>query len=442
MLLAWALLASAAAAAEKPVTHRPAGHELSYQAMAAAGAVRPGLVVYLHGSGDDDGWAAVRRDYWPAVKQRNAVLIHPAGGSSRMWLAGEDRWLLAAIDDARKRYGTHPARTVLLGVSGGGQMALYLARRYPTRFACVITHGTNPVVTQGTKAVWFYPPRQGSRCSYFAANHMTQGAALLIWRQVRHAAAAYDVTVNVLPVTGKVRRYLALPSELRAHLDAALTGAAPKPLPDPQAAAVAAMFAPAVEELKTLLGEGLAAVEPLAGPPVSKAGEAVDLTVTAPAGYIRLTKKEAHTDPNRRPLTQVKMEHPDWPIVLRAEGRSTRKPWAEALSAETAATAARGMLYQTYWRGKLALGNRTWRLGVGSMTYPDRRRGWVSVLFISAAAPHTADGRQWVRVLVMDETQKPKAKELAALLKTALTGIRLRPGTKPPLNAATRPAKE
>ena len=228
---------------------------------------------------------------------------------------------------------------------------------------------------------------------------------------------------------------------MAAHLDAALAGKAPAVLPDPQAAAVAKMFAPAVGDLKKLLGTDFAALAPLAGEAVSKAGEAVDLTVTAPAGYLRLAKKEAHSDPDRRPISQVKLEHPDWPIVLRAEGRSTRKGWADAMASEAAAMAGRGMLYQSYWRGNLTAGGRTWRIGVGSMTYPDQRRGWVNVLFVSAAAPHSADGRQWMHVLVSDETQKPDARELTVLLKTALTSIRLRRGTKaPPNSATTRPA--
>ena len=64
------------------------------------------------------------------------------------------------------------------------------------------------------------------------------------------------------------------------------------------------------------------------------------------------------------------------------------------------------------------------------MTYPDQKRGWISVLFLSAAAAHSPDRRQWVRVLVLDETQQPDAKQLAQLLKAALTAVRLSPGTK------------
>ena len=96
------------------------------------------------------------------------------------------------------------------------------------------------------------------------------------------------------------------------------------------------------------------------------------------------------------------------------------------------------MLYQVYKTGRLTAGGRAWTYRIGSITYPDRRRGWVSTLFIHAAAPVGADARRWLAVLLTDETQQPDAKALAAALKTALATIK--PRRAPPATApAARP---
>ncbi len=420
-----------ARAADEPVVCQIAGQKLTYAALAPAGVEKPALVVYLHGGGEDDRWGRVRKDYWGALAKRGCVLIHPAGVSKRMWVAGEDKWILAAIGDARQRFGADPGKTVLLGVSGGGQMALYLADHYPDQFACVITHGANPIVVRGGKSEWFYPARsQVGKCSYFALNHITQGSALLTWRQVRHKAAGYGVRVNVLPVTGKVSHYLGAPPVVLAHLDAVLADKVPAVASDPQKAAVAKMFGTPVAELKALLGKPFATVKVPGGAAATKLGAPLNLTVAIPAGFTRKPEAELRRDASGKPLAQIKAESDLWPITLRAEARCTDKPRKAVVAAETAATVGRGMLYQQYHTQTLSIGRDRWDLVVGSMTYPDRKRGWVSVLFVSATTPHSPDRRQWLRVLLMDETQQPDAKELAGLLKVALTTARASAGTK------------
>lgn len=109
---------------------------------------------------------------------------------------------------------------------------------------------------------------------------------------------------------------------------------------------------------------------------------------------------------------------------------------ANVLAAEEKQTILRGMLYQVYHAGSLDAGGRTWQIKVGSITYPDRTRGWVSALFIHTAAAMKGDPRQWLEVTVIDETQQPDAGELAGILKTALAGIAA--GPAPP--AAPKPA--
>jgi hypothetical protein len=99
---------------------------------------------------------------------------------------------------------------------------------------------------------------------------------------------------------------------------------------------------------------------------------------------------------------------------------------ADVLSAEEGQTILRGMLYQVYRRGTLDVGGRNWSYKIGSITYPDRRRGWVSTLFLHAAAAVKNDPTQWLTVLVGDETQKPDAEELAGIFKTALVTLTAR----------------
>ncbi|KKK61402.1 hypothetical protein LCGC14_3014680, partial [marine sediment metagenome] len=137
-----------------------------------------------------------------------------------------------------------------------------------------------------------------------------------------------------------------------------------------------------------------------------------------------------------RPLTQIRLEHAKWPIRLRCGARATKTAMQKVLATEERATMARGMLYQVYRTGKLTAGGRTWRTRIGSITYPDRRRGWVSALFVHAAAPVAADGRRWLTVMLTDETQRPDAAELAKILKTALASIAAEPA--PPTTAPAR----
>ena len=131
------------------------------------------------------------------------------------------------------------------------------------------------------------------------------------------------------------------------------------------------------------------------------------------------------------PLTQIRIEHRKWPVYVRCDACATPKPMAQVVAAEERTTSSRGMLYQVYHRGSLSAGGRTWTMRIGSITYPDRRRGWVSTLFIHAAAGIARDPRRWIAIVVLDETQQPDAKELAGVLKTAAAGVTVVPARKP-----------
>jgi hypothetical protein len=161
---------------------------------------------------------------------------------------------------------------------------------------------------------------------------------------------------------------------------------------------------------------------------------------------------EEARDSANAPLTQLRLEHDKWPITLRVEGRATDKPMADVLAEEEKATVLRGMLYQVFQTGSVDASGRTWQYRIGSITYPDRRRGWISALFIHAATPagtvlsatrpattQTAEAKRWLTVQLLDETEKPDATELAGYFRTALEGLTAKPLAP---TTASRPASQ
>jgi len=431
----WAALVVAAACAGvapadeavKGVEHRLGGTDRTYEMVVpplpAERMKDMPLAVYLHPSGDPQLDRA-RRDYAPLLAKRGCLLAIPTSRSTRMWLEGEDKMVADVIADARTRYSVDPKRILLIGVSGGGQVALLLADRMPETFRAVVAVSTSPVVARDGKAGWFYPDRRVlKKCPYLVINHITQGSSLMYWRQVRAKLNPAGASISVLPVTGPVGHYLPPPPELGPWLDAVLAGKHPRPLPDPQKRAVAKMFAPAVAKLPKAFAKAARAGDAKSFKASGKGGV---LTVSAPGDFGH-EGKPATVDSTGAPLTQLRLAHAKWPITIRADARATGKPMKDVLAAEAAATAARGMLYQVYRTDELAVGRRRWRCTTGSITYPDRRRGWVSALFCHCATPVNDDPRRWVTVTVNDETQQPDPDELATILKTVLARVAVRP---------------
>ena len=125
-----------------------------------------------------------------------------------MWLSGEDKYVLDVIADVQTRYSVDAKRIILLGVSGGGQTALFLADHLPERFRALILVATSPVVIRGQRFTWFYPNRKVlKRCPYFVVNHITQGSSLMYWRQVQAKLNPAGASISILPVTGKYRAH-------------------------------------------------------------------------------------------------------------------------------------------------------------------------------------------------------------------------------------------
>ena len=387
------------------------------------------LVVYLHASTDAD-FERVKRDYWPMLRDRTCILALPQSKGKSSWLAGEEKYVVDVIEDVQKRYGVDPKRLILLGVSGGGQVALFLVDHEPNKYRAVIVVSTNPVVVRGSKALWFYPNRETlKQCPYFVMNHITQGSALMYWRQVRAKLAPAGASVSILPVVGPVSHYLSPPPHLRGWLDEVLAGKHPAPLADPQEAAVAKMFKDCAAALPKAIEQAAAAA---GAERIVKDGPKLRLTVEVPAAFER-SKAEDESDAAGRPITQVRIEHKEWPIHVRCDARVTEAVMEEVLAAEETQTIQRGMLYQLYHSGTMELAGRAWRLKIGSITYPDRRRGWVSGLFIHAAAPARQDPKQWLEVMVLDETQQPVAAELATVLRGVIGSVTVAaaPATRP-----------
>jgi len=430
-LLVAAGAASAASGAGRAATHVLAKLKRSYEVLLPASPAkgRP-LVVFLHGSGKPN-LDRFKADYGPLLTKRGCLVALPKTDNRLKWRYEDAGYITDVIGDVEKRYASDPNRVLLMGVSGGGQAALFLVDHAPERFRAVIVISANPVVIRGRHYEWFYPSKATAKtCPYLVVNHITQGAALQYWRQVRARRRGSGASISIVPVLGEVSHYLPPPKELGGWLDAVLAGKHPAPLPDPQKAAVAKMFAKATAALP----KAVAAAKPAAGAQtVSKEGEVFRLSAPAPPNFQRSQKKEDKADSADRPITQIRLEHEKWPIYVRCDARRTDQPMSAVLEAEEKQTILRGMLYQLYHTGRLDAGGRTWQMRIGSITYPDRRRGWVSALFLHAAAAMKADSRRWLEVTVIDETQQPDAAELAGILKTVLSGVKARrmKGTAP-----------
>lgn len=382
------------------------------------------MVLYLHPSGEPQ-LPRARRDYWPMLRGRKCIMVLPRSKSAKMWPAGEENYLAGVLADVQKRYNVDRRRIILLGVGGGGQVALFLADHLPEKFRAVIVVSTNPVVVRVNRAEWFYPNRKTLKtCPYFVANHITQGSALMYWRQVRAKLAPAGASISILPVMGKAGMYQPPPKQLGPWLEAVLAGKHPRPLADPQKSAVAKMFAKAVAVLPKAIAEAGPAP---GGEEVAKTGRTFRLAVRPLKDFERSkSRREATRDSAGLPMTQIRIEHKKWPIFVRCEAHATKRTMDEVLSAEENQTILRGMLYQVYHAGRLTVAARRWNYRIGSITYPDRRRGWVSTLFIHAAAPHKTNSKRWLSVTILDETQQPDAGQLAAVLRTVITNLTAR----------------
>lgn len=405
-------------------------YEVLLPPQAQTEANRP-LVLYLHPSGNPR-LEEFKRDYWPLLRGRKCMAVIPLSKSDKMWLSGEDKYVEKVLEDVRKRHKVDAGRILLLGISGGGQLGLFLAGNGPEFFRAVIVVSTNPVVVRGNDSEWFYPADGVlKKCPYFVVNHITQGSALMYWRQVRAKLQPKGASISILPVLGKkTDHYLPPPKELGPWLDAVLAGKHPSPLPDPQKAAVAKMFAKPVSELLKTWKD--AAPAPTTQR-VVKGAEKQSLSVAVPADFER-SKTESSKDSAGRAIIQIRIEHKTDPIYVRCEARSANQPMNDVLTAEEKRTSDRGMLYQVYHRGGVKAGGRQWTCRIGSITFPHRKRGWQSTLFIHAFAPTRRDGRQWLEVMVLDETQQPSASQLAPVLRAVLASVR----TGLPLPKTTR----
>ncbi len=403
------------------------------------------LVVYLHPTGESM-FGAFERDYWPMLREKGCLVAMPTAKSEWMWVSGEEAYICEVIAHVQASYDVDEDRVMLLGVSGGGQVALFLADKEPKRWRAVICVSTNPVVVRGNEAVWFFPDREVLKsCPYYVVNHITQGSALMYWRQVRARLAPRGASISIVPVLGEAGHYQPPPESLNGWLETVLAGKQPEPIPDPQGLAVAKRFEPVAKKLIAAIGE---AKVRRVGETVSKSGKVFRLSVPLGEGMMRTPqpkrrtqpadgdqppppagREEDTTDAAGRPITQIRIEDGKWPIYVRVDARKTDEPMGEVLQAERQRLRLRGMLYRVYGEGKLSAGGRTWAYQVGSITYPDRSidattgepRGWVTALFVHAAAAVADDTTEWLEVLVSDETGKPEAGELAALFKTVAT---------------------
>lgn len=435
---AMGVYAASTAAQEADVAHNLPGGDRFYRVLLSGPAEtlkNAPLVVYLHPSADGH-FEEFQRDYWPMLRDHKCVVAMPRGKGKFSWVAGEDEYVRNVIADVQKRYATDPARMILLGISGGGQVALLLADHDPKSFRAMILVSTNPVCVRGNEAVFFYPSRDTiKQCPYFVINHITQGSGLMYWRQVRAKTAPLGSSISIVPVLGPVSQYVPPPPELGIWLTEVLAGRQPSALGDPQQAAVAQMFAPAAAAAdKALAGEPAKA-----GNPVVKDGLTFRLSLAAPAGFAE-AKREDAADSSGLPITQIRLEAAKLPIYIRCDARATARPMADVLAAEEKDNLERGMLYQIFRKGDaLAASGRMWQWRIGSLTYPDRTRGWISTFFLHAAAPVEKDPKQWLEVLVMDETQKPDGAALAACLKAILSGASAEPAAG--LSTSSAPAQ-
>lgn len=424
--------AASAGSAVKGAEHRlpgGRGYEILVPPLEPARLRNLPLVVYLHPAGRPEPEPA-RTHWWPMLRDRGCLLALLRSQGQKMWLAGEEKYIMDVLADVQTRYSVDGKRIILAGQSGGAQVAIFLADHLPGRFRAVVALSASPTVVRGQRSEWFYPARSTCKtCPYFVANPLTQGANLMYWRQVKAKLAAEGASISIVASAG-ADELPGPPPALAGWLDEVLAGKHPAALPDAQEQAVAKLLAPVVQALP----QAIAKAKPAATQPVTKEGGPLKLSVAAPAGFVRAGKEQTE-DSADQPMTQIRLEHQKWPISVRAEARATPKPLDEVLAAEELQTIRRGMLYQVYQTSQLAVGGnvggrifvRSWKYRVGSITYPDQQRGWVTALFIHAAAPIDADRRQWLTVMVIDETQQPDAAELAAAFRTALASITATP---------------
>ena len=394
------------------------------------------LVVYLHPSGGPK-LKEFTNQYMPLLRKRGCLVAVPLSRDRNLWPVGADGYIHRVIADVQGRYSVDTKRIVLLGISGGGQLALFVADRKPAAFRAVIAVSTNPVVVRGDKAEWFYPNRAVLRkCPYFVVCHITQGAALRYWRQVRARLAPAGASVSIRPVLGRVGHFLPPPRELGSWLDTVLAGKHPAPLADPQKAAVHRIFSKPAAALMAALPKATAAK-------ISERLTRNDKHFELAAGlqeHFERSKGRDRADAAGLPVTQIRTEHKKWPIYIRVDARATHQAMARVLAAETAQTRLRGMLYQIYQRGTLTGAGRSWQVRIGSVTFPDRRKGWRTTLFIHAAAAIDAKpdkAFRWIEITLMDETQRPNPQELGTTLRTILSGLSVKARTRGP---TTHPA--
>jgi len=437
--------AGARAEADKSVEHDLGAKEKSYRVLIPLD-VKKGrklpVVVYLHPSGNAN-FDQARRDYWPMLREMKCLMLMPRSRGKTMWLADEGQFVLDCIEHVQGLYSVDPKRVILMGVSGGGQTALFVADKVPEIFRAVIPISTSPVVARGRRAEWFYPNRAVLKtCPYFVINHITQGSSLMYWRQVRGKLEPRGASITIRPVVGPAGHYVGPPKELSAWMKQVLAGEHPKPPADPQKLAVARQFARVAAALPAALGSAKPAAP---AKRIEKSGPTYDLSVPLPADWQR-SEKEDRADSTGAPMTQIRMEHKTWPIYLRVEACATAKTMTRVLAAEEAETKTRGMLYQVYHTLKVAAGGRTWAVKIGSITFPDRRkdaagkvRGWVSTLFVHASAPIREDPKRWLTVMIMDETHQPDAAQLAAVFRAAAGGLTVKKAAPKPPSPTTKP---
>ena len=393
---------------QSPKTFTIPQNKRTYKLFASPGAEKKKdlpLVVYLHASGGPM-LTEFTRDYLPVLIKRGCVVAVPLSKDKLQWAVRSDTYIRSVITDVGRRYSIDAKRIVLLGISGGGQVALFLADRTPKRFRAVVVVSTNPVVVRGGKGVWFYLNRQVLKtCPYFVVCHITHGASLQFWRQVRARQAPAGASISIIPVLGKPAHYQPPPKQLGLWLGAVLSGKHPAPIEDPQKLAVAKAFAgPAKKVFEALKDARPAKITSH----IKKQTKQFDLTVGLQEGFER-SRREAVDDAPGRPITQIRTESKgmERPIYVRVDARAHDKPMAEVIAAEAEQTRRRGMLYQVYHAGPLTAAGRKWRIEIGSITFPDKRKGWRTTLFLQAAAHVAKDKTRWVEITVMDETQKP-----------------------------------
>ena len=413
----------------------------AYQVLAPAQAKTEAnlpLVLYLS-SPAGPNLDAFQKDWWPGLKDRKCVVAVPTSRSPKMWLTEEGNYVEAVLADVQKTYTTDPKRIILLGVSGGGQMALFFADHAPGMFRAVVAVSTNPVVIRKDKSEWFYPSEKVLKtCPYFVVNHITEGSSLLYWRQVREKLGPRGASISILPVLGDANsHYLPPPKELWPWLDEVLAGRQPAPLADPQKAAVARMFEKPAAALVTELERAQPSPSTQS---VLKEAAKLSLSVPVPAEFER-SKQEEVADSAKRPMVMIRLEHAKDAVYIRCEARSAEKPMKDILGEEANQTILRGRLYQIYATGRLAgdaagASGGGWEYQIGSITFPHKDRGWQSTLFLHAWSPTSADGKQWLEVTVLDETQQPDASQLARAAKTVVGGVKVTPA-----QPKTAPAK-